>query len=179
MNEPVRGTLHVELHLWATSPARAVEVVSSTVEVGAQTAAVIGRVAMAAQLGVAAGRYAREDAFLVLRLEADHDPAVVLAATEVWLTAFRRARLPPARPLVTSIDQVSPTRAVLRLLSNATAALVAVECDSVVGAFSDGGLTLLAGQGRELSFEARAPFELATLRRGLRVRSVWDTYEGN
>ena len=77
----------------------------------------------------------------------------------------------PARAAIVSLAQTSAKSAALTARSNATAALVSVECDSVVGAFSDGAFTLLAGEARALSFEARAPFELEELRRGLRVRS--------
>jgi hypothetical protein len=96
----------------------------------------------------------------------------------VWLTPFKSARMTRAQPAIVSLAQTSLTRAVLRILSNATAALVAVESDAVVGAFSDGAFTLLAGEVRELTFEARAPFALEQMRQGLSVRSVWDTYEG-
>ena len=141
-------------------------------------------------LGLGPGaKIARDDAFVRLSFEPNDASATpgavpstgrafVSAFVDVWLSPFKSARMTRAQPAIVSLAQTSLTRAVLRILSNATAALVAVESDAVVGAFSDGAFTLLAGEVRELTFEARAPFALEQMRQGLSVRSVWDTYEG-
>ena len=181
----VAGTLRVDVHLWATAPAWPAHSLELPVSIAAEASAMVHEVSLVA-LGLGPGaKIAREDAFMRLSFEPndasaapDAVPSAGRAFIDVWLTPFKSARMTRAQPAIVSLAQTSLTRAVLRLLSNATAALVAVECDAVVGAFSDGAFTLLAGQVRELTFEARAPFTLEQMRQGLSVRSVWDTYEG-
>ena len=102
-------------------------------------------------------------------------PAVT---TDHWLVPFKSAVLPRAAPRVVRLRQLSPTSAEVHLATNVTAAFVSVECWKVVGAFSDGAFTLLAGAPPlALRFEARRAFALAELAEGLRVRSLRDTYE--
>jgi beta-mannosidase len=181
----VAGTLRVDVHLWATAPAWPAHSLELPVSIAAEASAIVHEVSLVA-LGLGPGaKIARDDAFVRLSFEpndASAAPGAVPSTgrvfVDVWLTPFKSARMTRAQPAIVSLAQTSLTRAVLRILSNATAALVAVESDAVVGAFSDGAFTLLAGEVRELTFEARAPFALEQMRQGLSVRSVWDTYEG-
>ena len=185
----VAGTLRVDVHLWATAPAWPAHSLELPVSIAAEASAMVHEVSLVA-LGLGPGaKIARDDAFVRLSFEPNDASATpgavpstgrafVSAFVDVWLSPFKSARMTRAQPAIVSLAQTSLTRAVLRILSNATAALVAVESDAVVGAFSDGAFTLLAGEVRELTFEARAPFALEQMRQGLSVRSVWDTYEG-
>jgi hypothetical protein len=181
----VAGTLRVDVHLWATAPAWPAHSLEVPVSIAAEASAMVHEVSLVA-LGLGPGaKIARDDAFVRLSFEpndASAAPGAVPSTgrvfVDVWLTPFKSARMTRAQPAIVSLAQTSLTRAVLRILSNATVALVAVESDAVVGAFSDGAFTLLAGEVRELTFEARAPFALEQMRQGLSVRSVWDTYEG-
>ena len=61
------------------------------------------------------------------------------------------------------------------MAADATAAFVTLESLAVVGAFSGGAFTLLAGGAATVTFRAREHFSVDVLRRGLRVRSLADT----
>ena len=61
------------------------------------------------------------------------------------------------------------------MAADATAAFVTIESLAVVGAFSGGAFTLLAGGAATVTFRAREHFSVDALRRGLRVRSLADT----
>ena len=94
-----------------------------------------------------------------------------------WLAPFRDVDLPAATPRVLSVTQLSATSAIVRLSSDATAAFVSVECSAVVGAFSDAGFLLLAGDApTSIWFVAQEPFEKKAFETALRVTSLRDTY---
>jgi len=100
--------------------------------------------------------------------------------THAWLAPFREVDLPPARLQLISLKQTSPTTAEIVMTTNATAAFVTLEADTVVGAFSDGGVLMLAGAPpHTFRFVGRTPFALDELRAGLRARSLSDTLAVN
>ena len=99
-----------------------------------------------------------------------------LASTDHWMADWRVIELPRGTAQIVRAERAAPTAARLLVRANTTLAFVTVECSSVVGAFSDAGFTLLAGEERLLDFRARAPFELGAFTDGLHVRSLRDTY---
>ena len=178
---PISGTLTLEQIRWADSPATAVHSTNVHVVVGPATSAVVWQGNADVALGGLAA--ARTQSFVRLTFEPDSDQAssptkLEPVHTELWLSIFREAELPVAAPRVVRISQLSPTRASVHVATNSTAARVTVECSTVVGAFSDGALTLLAGAAPSLLlFEGRRAFTLEEFTSGLRVRSLRDTYD--
>ena len=77
---------------------------------------------------------------------------------------------------VTQVVQTSPTTANVTLRANASAAFVSVESWSVVGAFSDGAFNMLPRRDATVSFVAKEAFESSSFAKGLKVRSLRDTY---
>ena len=81
---------------------------------------------------------------------------------------------------VLGITRTGARTARVRVRSDRTAAFVALDSPEVVGAFSDGGFLLRAGEERALAFEARHEFAAGVdgfeLLPGLRARSLRDTY---
>ena len=76
---------------------------------------------------------------------------------------------------ITRVEQTAPDSATVAVAADATAAFVTLESLAVVGAFSGGAFTLLAGGTATVTFRAREHFSVDALRRGLRVRSLADT----
>ena len=106
-------------------------------------------------------------------------PQPVLAAADHWLGDFRQTELPRAALEVIDVErglQGGDAAARVHVRTNRTLAFVTLECSTVVGAFSDAGFTMLAGERRTLGFTARAPFGLGAFARGLPARSLRDTY---
>ena len=104
----------------------------------------------------------------------------LVASTEHWLTPPKDAALPRATVSIVGVERTGARTARVTLRSDRTAAFVTLESPSVVGAFSDGGFLLRAGEERTLEFEARTDFAVGVegfeMLPGLRVRSLRDTY---
>ena len=168
----IEGTLRIRLYLWADAPARPVAEVTARVSVGpACTKAVWVGYPRLGQTGVPPS-----EAFVRLELQAAGDETL-LASADHWLVQWKEAVLPRAAVRIVSVKKTSDRGALITVGSNRSAAFVSVECASVVGAFSDAGFALLAGETRDLSFLARgAHFELGAFVSGLRARSLRDTY---
>ena len=77
---------------------------------------------------------------------------------------------------VMQVLQTSPTSANVTLRANATAAFVSVESWSVVGAFSDGAFNMLPARDVTVRFVAKEAFESGSFTKGLKARSLRDTY---
>lgn len=97
----------------------------------------------------------------------------------MWLSRFKDAELPISSIRVSQIsrlDDWGTTRARIMLTANATAAFVSVLSTAVCGAFDDGGFILMGGTHRSLEFVAKEPFQMDAFKRGLRIRSLRDSY---
>lgn len=183
LREAVSGTLAIEVFRWADAPASPVSSTSLRVRVGASTAVRVWTGDVAPMLAGATPA----QAFVRLTLHSDADAAKAMAAAGqppsplvsfYWLSPLRDATLAIAAPRLVSVERTSDSAAVLRVASNATAALVSAHCEAIPGSFSDGALTLLGGASPlSMYFEADRPFELAELRECVRFRSLRDTWD--
>ena len=130
-----------------------------------------------AAVGAAAASEAASEAAERGVEEAVGGSETLLASADHWLVQWKEAVLPRADVKIVSVRKTSDRGAIITIGSNRSAAFVSVECASVVGAFSDAGFALLAGETRELRFLAKGGhFELDEFVSGLRARSLRDTY---
>jgi len=121
---------------------------------------------------------ALQSALCYVRLRFDPEEAHVEAPDDgfAWLAPFTFAVLPRAHIRVLQVVRLTASRARVVITSNATAAFVSIDSEAVPGAFNDGAFLLTRGSNRSLEFIAQEPFELTTFEKGLRVRSLRDTY---
>ena len=164
------GTLVVEVYAWADAPAAPRATRRAHVVAPARWSAEVWNVQLSALLDEA--RTQRAEAFVRLTFDGGASGASVAFH---WLAPFKDVALPPAKLEVVTATQTAADRALITLRSESTAAFATVESDGVVGAFSDGAFTLLAGRNASVEFTGRTPFALPDLLRGLRLRSLADT----
>ena len=172
------GTLTVELFRWADAApaAPAAAVPAAKVSVGAHTSALVMTAHLAPLLAAAATD--RNHSVVRLTFAPDGDGAAPPVVAFHFLTPFKYAKLPSAAAAnlrITKVEQTAPDSATVAVAADATAAFVTLESLAVVGAFSGGAFTLLAGGAATVTFRAREHFSVDALRRGLRVRSLADT----
>ena len=172
------GTLTVELFRWADAApaAPAAAVPAAKVSVGAHTSTLVSTAHLAPLLAAAATD--RNHSVVRLTFAPDGDGAAPPVVAFHFLTPFKYAKLPSAAAAnlrITKVEQTAPDSATVAVAADATAAFVTLESLAVVGAFSGGAFTLLAGGAATVTFRAREHFSVDALRRGLRVRSLADT----
>ena len=118
----------------------------------------------------------RNHSVVRLTFAPDGDGAAPPVVAFHFLTPFKYAKLASAAAanLRVKVEQTAPDSATVAVAADATAAFVALESLAVVGAFSGGAFTLLAGGAATVTFRAREPFSVDALRRGL-ASSLADT----
>jgi len=174
--EPVSGILTIQVIRWFDAPAAPRTTMRERVRVSAASSAVVASAPLTTLLANASAT--REDSFLRLLFEPDAPTSQLHNNVEadVFPLKLSDVDLPRGALSLTLVKQLSPTRAVVEISANATVVFAAVESLNVVGAFGDGMFTLLAGSTKPIGFKATAPFELDTFSRGLRLRSLRDSY---
>jgi len=113
--------------------------------------------------------------FAYLEGTTDESPKKKLVA-HAFLTPLKDVELPRAQLSVNGVRSLGPRRARLLMVADATAAFAALE-SPVAGRFVPNAVLLLPGQPLEVEFLGRRDFDLDAWARGLRARSLRDTYE--